>query len=214
MGSATQSFAFYIICSLALPPAAELLAFLWLYNTCNVRSEKNIRKKEREINPKPPRRRRLRCPLPLLPAAPSRRQTSSQFLLSPPPVIAAPAAARRINVAPPFPRPCSLVLSSRHCRCRRCRSTTKSEGNAPAAVHRTFSRYVYHGNGYIGNHPSIAGLPHYIRYGIPSARLKVEGADVLRVHQAPQSDREAFLEWWTCEKERAVRDRVILVVVI
>ena len=121
MGSATQSFAFYIICSLALPPAAELLAFLWLYNTCNVRSEKNIRKKEREINPKPPRRRRLRCPLPLLPAAPSRRQTSSQFLLSPPPVVAAPAAARRINVAPPFPRPCSLVLSSRHCRCRRCR---------------------------------------------------------------------------------------------
>lgn len=51
-------------------------------------------------------------------------------------------------------------------------------------------------------------------YGIPSARLKVEGADVLRVYQAPQSDREAFLEWWTCEKERAVRDRVILVVVI
>ena len=37
---------------------------------------------------------------------------------------------------------------------------------------------------------------------------------MLRVYQAPQSDREAFLEWWTCEKERAVRDRVILVVVI
>ena len=31
------------------------------------------------------------------------------------------AAARRINVAPPFPRPYSLVLSSCHCRCRRCR---------------------------------------------------------------------------------------------
>ena len=29
--------------------------------------------------------------------------------------------ACRVNVAPPFPRPCSLVLSSRHCRCRRCR---------------------------------------------------------------------------------------------
>jgi hypothetical protein len=44
--------------------------------------------------------------------------------------------------------------------------------------------------------------------------LKEEGADVLHVSQAPQTDREAFLEWWTGEKERAVRDRVILVVVI
>ena len=30
-GSAMQSFAFYIIHSLALPPTAELLVFLWLY---------------------------------------------------------------------------------------------------------------------------------------------------------------------------------------
>ncbi len=43
--------------------------------------------------------------------------------------------------------------------------------------------------------------------------LKEEGADVLHVSQAPQTDCEAFLEWWTGEKERAVRDRVILVVV-
>ena len=38
--------------------------------------------------------RRLRCPLPLLPAAPNRCQTSSQSLLSPPPVIAAPPRLR------------------------------------------------------------------------------------------------------------------------
>ncbi len=36
---------------------------------------------------------------------------------------------------------------------------------------------------------------------------------MLFVFQAPQTDREAFLEWWTGEKERAVRDRVVLVVV-
>jgi hypothetical protein len=39
------------------------------------------------------------------------------------------------------------------------------------------------------------------------------GVDVLSIFQAPQSDREAFLEWWANEKERAVRDRVVLVVV-
>jgi hypothetical protein len=49
---------------------------------------------KREIKPKPPRRCRLRCPPPLLPAAPSRRQTSYQSLLSPPPVVAAPPRPR------------------------------------------------------------------------------------------------------------------------
>ena len=39
------------------------------------------------------------------------------------------------------------------------------------------------------------------------------GVDVLRIFQAPQSDLEAFLEWWACEKERAVREQVVLVVV-
>ena len=42
----------------------------------------------------------------------------------------------------------------------------------------------------------------------------MEGADVLHISQAPQTDRKAFLEWWTGEKERAVRDRVALVVVV
>jgi hypothetical protein len=40
------------------------------------------------------------------------------------------------------------------------------------------------------------------------------GVDVLHISQAPQSYHEAFLEWWASEKERAVRDRVILVVVV
>ena len=50
-------------------------------------------------------------------------------------------------------------------------------------------------------------------YGLPDA-LKEVVADALHVSQAPHSDREAFLEWWTREKERAVRDQVILVVVV
>ena len=37
---------------------------------------------------------------------------------------------------------------------------------------------------------------------------------MLHISQAPQTDRKAFLEWWTGEKERAVRDRVALVVVV
>ena len=49
-----------------------------------------LRIEKREINPKPPRRCRLRCPLPLLPAAPSCRQTSSWSLLSPPPLFLLP----------------------------------------------------------------------------------------------------------------------------
>ena len=56
-------------------------------------SEKNtrviLRIEKREIKPKPSRRCRIRCPPPLLPAAPSHRQSSSQSLLSPP-VFAAP----------------------------------------------------------------------------------------------------------------------------
>jgi hypothetical protein len=38
-------------------------------------------------------------------------------------------------------------------------------------------------------------------------------ANVLHVSQAPQTDREAFLEWWIGGKKRAVRDQVVLVVV-
>ena len=91
-----QSFAFYIIRSLALPPAAELLAFLWLYLQRMKRKkyQGNSKDRKREINPKPPRRRRLPCPLPLLTAAPGRRQTSSRSLLSPPTVVAAPPRPR------------------------------------------------------------------------------------------------------------------------
>ena len=36
---------------------------------------------------------------------------------------------------------------------------------------------------------------------------------MLHVSQAPQTDREAFLEWWIGGKKRAVRDQVVLVVV-
>jgi hypothetical protein len=46
-----------------------------------------------------------------------------------------------------------------------------------------------------------------------NAFLKKDSADVMHISQAPQTDREAFLEWWIGEKKRAVRDQVVLVVV-
>ena len=116
-------------------------------------SEKNtrviLRIEKREIKPKPSRCCCIRCPSPLLPAALSHCQTSSQSLLSPPRLCCSPssattarrcdssgAAARRINVALPFPRLCSLVLSSRHCHCRRCCRCCKccSLSLLPAAI--------------------------------------------------------------------------------
>ena len=108
-----QIFAFYIIHSLALPPAAKLLAFLWLYLQRMYEAkkiglqqsvrEKNVRtacaeqcdeQREEQCVTNSGHHRRLHCPPPLLPAAPSHRQTSSQSLLSPPPVVAAPPRPR------------------------------------------------------------------------------------------------------------------------
>ena len=43
--------------------------------------------------------------------------------------------------------------------------------------------------------------------------LQEEGSDVLRIFEAPESDREAFLAWWAGELDRAVRDGVRIVVV-
>ena len=75
-----------------LHDVGTLQRFLWLTKISETRiptiskthlSDKEIEK--REIKPKPPHCRRLCCPPPLLPAAPSRRQTLSQSLLFPPP---------------------------------------------------------------------------------------------------------------------------------
>jgi hypothetical protein len=43
--------------------------------------------------------------------------------------------------------------------------------------------------------------------------LLEEGSDVLRIFEAPHSDRDAFLAWWADELHRAVRDGVKIVIV-
>jgi hypothetical protein len=55
---------------------------------------------------------------------------------------------------------------------------------------------------------SIDSNNHYIRL------LLANGVDdVLDIAQAPNTDHEAFLAWWTTEKERAARDEKKILVV-
>ncbi|KAL3823864.1 hypothetical protein ACHAXA_004136 [Cyclostephanos tholiformis] len=51
-------------------------------------------------------------------------------------------------------------------------------------------------------------------YWLESEEIRaMGGVDALDLFQAPHSNRDAFLEWWNGEKERAISDRVILLVV-